>query len=162
MKRPNEQLKRGTIKLISTLCAITASALAAGCATGGGLVLDTVGPVQAPVTREDSATGTLVVYSAYEVNADFNSRNPNVPEYSDYRILDADGKLIQRVHNVTDDSIQGLVPVELPAGKYNVIAHSNGYGYVTVPVIIETRQNTILHLEGGGSCETEVVPLFEF
>lgn len=117
--------------------------------------MDTVGPVQATAVPESSTTGTLVVYSAYEVNADFNSRNPNVPEYSDYKILDTDGKLIQRVHNVTDDSIQGPMPVELPAGKYNIVAHSNGYGYVTIPVIIGTRQNTILHLEGDGSWSDE-------
>jgi len=35
----------------------------------------------------------LVVYSAYEVNADFNARDPRRPEYSDYRIFTADGNL---------------------------------------------------------------------
>jgi serine protease inhibitor len=35
------------------------------------------GPVQAQTAVVNSTDGTLVVYSAYEVNADFNSRDPN-------------------------------------------------------------------------------------
>ena len=40
-------------------------------------------------------------------------------------------------------------------GEYHVIARANGYGYVTVPVIIEARRSTVLHLEGDGSWPDE-------
>lgn len=127
-----------------------------GCAgMGSGLVLDTVGPSPNPIISTNAGSGTLTVFSAYKVNPDFNSVDPNGREYSDYRILNADGNLIRRVHNVTDDYIQGPVPVDLPAGKYSVIARSNGYGYVTIPVMIETRQDTILHLDGNDSWPDE-------
>jgi hypothetical protein len=139
------------MKAFFTLIVIAAGTLLSGCATGkNGLALDTVGPPLPQPTAASSTNGTLLVYSAYEVNADFNARDPNRPEYSDYKILTSDGKLLQRVHNNSGTILQDAVTVELSPGKYNVIARANGYGYVTVPVMIVTQQNTILHLEGGG------------
>ncbi|HEY1717050.1 MAG TPA: hypothetical protein VGH42_02000 [Verrucomicrobiae bacterium] len=130
---------------------IVAGSFLSGCATGkNGTVLDTVGP-SLPQPAAISTNGTLVVYSAYEVNADFNARDPNRPEYSDYRIFTTDEKLLQRVRNNSGTILQDPLSVQLPPGKYNVIARANGYGYLTIPVIIAARQNTILHLEGGGS-----------
>ncbi len=137
---------------------IMAGALLSGCATEkNGLALDTVGPPLSQPTAANSTNGTLVVYSAYEVNADFNRRDPYRPEYSDYRIFSTDGKLLRKIHNNSGTILQDPVPVELPAGKYRVIARANGYGYVTVPVIVEAQQSTILHLEGGGSWPDESV-----
>jgi hypothetical protein len=144
------------MKTYFTLTAILAAALLSGCATGkSGLALDTVGPPLPQPTAAISTNGTLVVYSAYEVNADFNVRDPNRPEYSDYKILTADGKLLQKVHNNSGTILQDAVPVALPPGKYNVVARANGYGYVTVPIMIVPQQNTILHLEGGSSWPDE-------
>jgi len=114
------------------------------------LVLDTAGPMPGQTATASSGPGTLVVYSAYKVNADFNNLNPNRPEHSDYRILNADGKSFKWIHNVTD-VLQNPVSVELPGGKYFVVARSNGYGIVTIPVIIVSQQNTILHLDGNDS-----------
>lgn len=123
-----------------------------GCATGkSGLVLDTVGPVPAQATLRYSTPGTLVVYSDYDANADFNRRDPYRPEYSDYTIYTADGRLSQRVHNDSGTIRQNPVSVKLAAGKYRVVARANGYGSVTVPVIIAAQQTTILHLEGGAA-----------
>ena len=146
------------MKTSFTLIVIAADALLSGCATGkNGLVLNTVGPSPSqPVATSSSLTnGILVVYSAIRRNADFNALDPNRPEYSDYTIFTTDGKLLQKVHNNSGTILQEPVAVELPPGKYNVIARANGYGYVTVPVMIETQQNTILHLEGGGSWPNE-------
>ena len=128
---------------------VVACALLAGCAgMNSGLVLDTAGPMPAPSAAAGSGPGTLIVYSAGKVNADFNSRDPNRREYSDYKILNADEKLIRHVHNVTDDIFQGPVSVELPPGKYFVVARSNGYGVVIIPVIIASQRQSILHLDG--------------
>ena len=131
---------------------ITVGAFLAGCAgMRSDLVLDTAGPIPGQTASANSGPGTLVVYSAYKVNADFNAANPNRPEYSDYRILNADGKSFKWVHNAANDFLQGPVAVELPAGKYLVLARSNGYGVVTIPVIIVSKQDTILHLDGNDS-----------
>jgi len=37
----------------------------------------------------------------------------------------------------------------LQPGKYEVVARANGYGEVTVPVVVEAQRTTVLHLEGG-------------
>lgn len=120
-------------------------------------MLDPVGPSVSSSKTKNSTNGTLTVYSAYEVNADFNARDPNRPEYSDYKICRPDGMLLQRVHNNSGTILQGVVPVVLPAGKYQVEARANGYGFVIVPVIIKANQNTVLHLEGGGFWPDESV-----
>ena len=105
-----------------------------------------------------STNGTLVVYSAFKRNADFGSRDPNSPEYSDYKIFTTDGKLLKKVHNNSGTILQDAVPVELSTGKYHVMAHANGYGrYVVVPIVIAAGQTTILHLEGGGFWPNESV-----
>jgi hypothetical protein len=143
------------MKTLLALTVISAVALLAGsgCVAGNnGLALDTVGPAlsSTPITSP-SSNGILLVYSAYRRNADFNSRDPYRPEYSDYEILTGDGKLLQRVHNNSGTMFQDAVAVALAPGKYQVKARANGYGMVTVPVIIATRKSTILHLEGGFS-----------
>jgi hypothetical protein len=144
------------MKTFLTSNVVAAGVLLAGCATGkSGITLDTVGPVSAQSVAISSTNGTLKVYSAYEVNADFNSRDPYRPEYSDYRIFTTDGKLLQKVRNNSGTILQDPVSVELQPGKYRVVARANGYGYVTVPVIIAAQENTVLHLEGGDSWPDE-------
>jgi hypothetical protein len=128
---------------------IAAGAFLAGCAgMRSDLVLDTAGPMPGQAPPAASGPGTLIVYSAGKVNADFNASDPSRREYSDYRILNADRKLVKRVHNATEDVLEAPVSVELSPGKYFVVARSNGYGVVTVPVIIAPAQQTILHLDG--------------
>lgn len=121
------------------------------CVSGkNGLVLDTVGPAPTQPWVANSTNGTLVVYSVYDVNADFAGRDRRSPEYSDYRIFTTDGKKLREVHNNSGTILQDPLAVELPPGKYRVVAHSNGYGYVTVPIVIASRLYTIVRLEGDG------------
>ncbi|HVU27995.1 MAG TPA: hypothetical protein VHG71_09700 [Verrucomicrobiae bacterium] len=137
---------------------IVAAFVLSGCMTAKNVtVLDTVGPVRKELTAKNSTNGTLIVYSAYEVNADFNARDPNRPEYSDYKILTAGGKLLQKVHNNTGTILADPLPVPLTPGKYIVVVRANGYGRLTIPVVIEARRSTVLHLEGGGSWPDESV-----
>ena len=143
------------MKIFFALILFASGALLSGCATGKNVVLDTVGPAPAQTLSANSNEDTLMVYSAYEVNADFNARDPNRPEYSDYKIFSADGKILRRVHNNSGTILQDPAQIKLPAGKYRVVARANGYGYVTVPIIIEAKQNTILHLEGGDAWPDE-------
>ena len=136
--------------------ALGAGALLSGCTTSeSGMILDQVGPPPAPVSGITSTNGTLVVYSAFEAGADFNSRDPYRQEYSDYKIFSPDGKLLQRVHNDSGTVLVSPTPVGLPAGRYRVVARANGYGTVTVPVLVEAHQVTTIHLEGGGSWPDE-------
>jgi hypothetical protein len=124
--------------------------LLAGCATSNrAMVLDGVGPDPTAPVNTRAAMGSLLVYSAYEVNANFNSRDSRRPFYSDYRILNPDGQLQQAVVNDSGTVLQRPKLVELPAGTYHVIAQANGYGFVIVPVTIVGGQTTLVHLQGG-------------
>ena len=127
-----------------------AIALLSGCASPGpGLVLDPVGPPPFPSAAAGS-TGTLKVFSAFQQGADFNSQLYR-RHYTDYEILSADGKRLQWVRNDSGTSVEAPRRVELPAGTYRVVAHANGYGEVTVPVVVRPNQVTTVHLEGSPS-----------
>ena len=124
--------------------------LLAGCVSQPhGLVLDPIGP-PGPQSASTGTHGTLVVFSAYDPHADFNDL-PYLHHYTDYKILSAEGKLRQSVHNSNGLSLDGPKRVELPVGTYRVEAHANGYGSVTVPVVIRANQVTTVHLEGSVS-----------
>jgi hypothetical protein len=47
--------------------------------------------------------------------------------------------------------VGGPTSVQLAAGSYHVVARANGYGLVTVPVVIQGGKETVIHLDGGGS-----------
>lgn len=139
------------MRLLSFSLVAGLAVLLAGCCTCGQahLTLPTVGPGPHQIAAASLTNGTLVVYSAFEVGAAFNSRDSLDQEYSNYKILTPDGKLLRRVHNNSDDMLQQPVSVKLPGGKYLVVAHANGYGVVTVPVLVVAGKRTSLHLEGG-------------
>ena len=138
------------MKLKFSLVLGSAVILLAGCVTTNHeLVLETVGPGPDAVRRAKATEGTLVVYSAYEANADFNARDPRRPEYSAFWIYSADGRLHRQVQNNSGTILQRPQGVSLPVGGYRVVAQANGYGSVTVPVIIGPGQDTLVHLEGG-------------
>ena len=140
------------MKTVSILYIAVIGGLLSGCTSDRSrLVLDPVGPRSLQTPAINSQNGTLVVYSAYDAGANFNARDPYRPIHSDYKIFSLDGSLLRAVHNDSGTILQDAVPVELPTGKYRVVANANGYGHVTIPVVIEACQTTVLHLEGGGS-----------
>jgi hypothetical protein len=127
-----------------------AAALLTGCVSQQhGLVLDPIGP-PTPQSARPSSNGTLMVFSAFDVHAHFNDL-PYLQHYTDYKITSQDGKLLQTVRNDTGTLLEEPKKVQLPAGVYSVVARANGYGVVTVPVIIRTNQVTTVHLEGSPS-----------
>jgi hypothetical protein len=148
---PMTILCNGNFMKLKLLIAIGGAALGlAGCAMSPhAVVLDTVGPAPEASPSTADANGVLSVYSAYQASADFNVRDPYRHEYSDYKILRADGTLVQQVHNSSGSILQRPAQVTLPAGKYQVVASANGYGQVTVPVVIVGGRQTLVHLEGG-------------
>ena len=145
------------MKPVLIFCALAIGGLLSGCASDrNGLVLAPVGPPPGQsFTASSSSNGALVVYSAYDVGANWNARDPRRPVYSDYKIFSLDGNLPHAVHNDSDTILQDPAKVELPPGKYRVVASANGYGRVTIPVVIEACQTTVLHLEGGGTWPDE-------
>jgi hypothetical protein len=88
------------------------------------------------------------------VNADFNSRDPYREEYSNYRIYSQHGKLLRRVQNDNGSNFGSPAEVSLAPGKYRVVARANGFGTVTVPVVISRDRVTTVHLEGGPSVDS--------
>ena len=123
-------------------------ALLSSCASREpALVLDPVGPFAFP-SADTAPTGTLCVFSAFEQGADFNSQLYR-RRYSDYDILSLDGKRLRRVHNDKGTVVEAPQKVELPVCNYRVVARANGYGEVTVPVVIRANELTTVHLEGG-------------
>ena len=85
-----------------------------------------------------------------EHHADFNDL-PYLRHYTDYKITCQDGKPVQTVHNDNRTPLEVPKRVQLPTGAYCVVARANGYGVVTVPVIIRANQVTTVHLEGSPS-----------
>jgi len=143
------------MKTYYTIVLLTAATLWSSCASGQhGLTLNPVGPppVQASAPSDN---GTLVVFSAFEVTAVTPGDYEHRRHYSDYKIFSPDGKLLQIVHNDSNTVLREATRVKLPAGTYRVVARANGYGMVTVPVVIEKNEVTTVHLEGGGSWPNE-------
>ena len=129
---------------------MAAVAVLSGCASPGpGVVLDPVGPPPL-ASASVSPNGVLIVFSAFEQSADFNSQLYR-RHYTDYRIRSADGKPLQTVRNDGGALAEGPKRVQLPVGTYRVVARANGYGEVTVPVLIRADQVTTVHLEGSSS-----------
>ncbi len=129
---------------------LIAAALLPGCATPPrGLVLDPVGPAPAPAVGDES-TGSLIVFSAYEESAHFNA-SPYHHWLTDYKIYSIDRELLRTVHNDSNTVVEGPTRVKLTPGRYRVVARANGYGLVTVPVVIAAGEVTRVHLEGGGA-----------
>ena len=138
-----------------TFAILSFAVLLAGCASSQhSLTLAPVGPpTNQPVALNDN--GTLVVFSAYEATPANQGDYEHRRHYSDYKILSEDGKLLQVVHNDSNTVLREATQVNLAPGRYRVVARANGYGIVTVPVVIERSQVTTVHLEGGGSWENE-------
>jgi hypothetical protein len=109
------------------------------------MVLETVTPENS-APRNTPAASALVVYTAPDPHAHFDG-TPYHLYYSDYEVRSEDGALVRKVHNDSGSVIEGPVEVNLPAGKYRVHARANGYGWVTVPVLIEAGKVTTVHLE---------------
>jgi hypothetical protein len=123
--------------------------LICGCASfHRALVLGPVGPSPQP-SSGSGQEGFLQVFSAFDPTPGF-SGSPYHYYYTDYRVLSNDGsQLIKQVHNNSGKLLEGPKRVELPAGAYRVLARANGYGVVTVAVVIRPGQVTAVHLEGG-------------
>lgn len=137
------------------------AALLSGCAgSHPRMTLDAVGPAPASVANSTATNGSLVVFSETETAYDSDSLASSSSEdwtpssytweYSSYKILYPDGRLLGYVRNNAGSSPLHPEQIQLPAGNYRVVASSYGYGRVAVPVVVAPNQLTVLHLDGDG------------
>jgi len=138
------------VKLYHVFVLLSGIAFLEGCASfQSGLVLDPVGP--APnASRVPGSNGVLMVFSAFDPHGHFNGSLYR-RYHTDYKIFSQDGALLQVIHNDIAGVMDDPKPVELQAGRYRIVARANGYGWVTVPVLITAHCVTTIHLEGGAS-----------
>jgi len=136
------------MKPVSAASVLVLAGWLTGCASAHHeVVLQPVGPPPG-ASEAASSEGSLVVYSAQNSAPDFN-QSPYRRSYTDYEVLSADGTtVVRKVHNDTGKMVEGPARVSLPVGSYRVVARANGYGTVTVPVVIKGNQVTTVHLEG--------------
>jgi hypothetical protein len=112
-----------------------------------GCVSDHTGEILPPVGPVTTQAGSLLVFTAHDVNPNFNNVEEYEPHYTDYKIMTGPGRFLQVVHNDAGTIHRHPFRVKLPAGHYDVVAWANGRGLVTVPVIIVAQQLTVVHLD---------------
>lgn len=144
---------------LACLLFVVAGVGSVGAGDNGGLTLAPVGP--AAVEKPSAGTnGTLVVYSAFDSSAHFGGI-PQHLYHTDYRLCAEDGHSLRTVHNDSGTVVPGPTAVVLAPGNYRVIAQANGYGKVTVPVVVRSGLTTMVHLEGGGNWKAGMRPPIE-
>lgn len=106
-------------------------------------VAETVGPARV-VSNQQQESGFLTVYSATVWMTDGDS--PTSLRHTDYEIDMPDGRFFDSVSNSSEEPTRAT----LPTGAYTVVAQSDTSGTVSVPILIESGQTTVLHLEREG------------
>jgi hypothetical protein len=135
------------MKNINIILIVTLSIpLLAGCAITP-VALDPVGP--APDNTQQSAyvpagLGWLRLYTATRTvpEGDATYYYP----HSGYKIYAESGKLLEFVPNHIDGMDESATLLKIPAGKYKVLARSEPYNVVIVPVVIQAGKTTEVHL----------------
>jgi len=116
-----------------------AAALSACASQRGPMVLPTIGP--APVeTSAGKGLGNLVVFTAWVQDRSFD-------RHTDYILISDGGKLDKPIRNQADAFDQRPSVVVLPAGRYQVIAPSENYGRIKVPVLVQEGRTTFVYLD---------------
>ena len=108
-----------------------------------------------------AGTGDLIVYSATYAQT---LEQSEYTAHTNYTIATPDGKVIRRVANATGSFASRPARVSLPPGEYHVRAQYEGGRFVTVRIVIEPEQTTVLDLEGEASKQasaTETAPATE-
>lgn len=137
---------RQVMKTIDSILAAAAASLLAGCSTTP-IVLDPVGPPPlgaiAPLHE-----GYLKVFTATETHPDGD--NTCYYPHTGYQIYGPDGKRFKWVENHVGSNDESPMVVALPEGNFKVKAQAEGFGWLTVPIVIKWRALTEVNLETSG------------
>lgn len=115
----------------------------AGCASQP-VAVSPVGP--APVSfNHTGERGYLRVFSATETHV--IAENTYYYPHTSYTIFDESGAVVKYVRNHTGSTDESPTLVAIPSGTYNIVAESESYGRMTVPVVIKDGQTTVVHLD---------------
>jgi hypothetical protein len=108
-----------------------------------------LGPVGPETSRcvETTPTGYLKVYSATE---DHNDGDTHFFPHTSYTVYSEDGKtVVKKVANAISIHDEDPSLVQLPAGKYIILAEAEHRGTVRIAAIIKPGQLTRVELEYG-------------
>jgi hypothetical protein len=120
------------------------SPLVASCAASKDLVV--IGPVGPVPERVDTSApaGYLKVYTATE---NHNDRNVHYFPHTSYTVYSEDGKTVVKiVANAIGIHDEDPSLVQLPAGKYIVLAEAEQFGMLRIAAVIEPGQLTKIDL----------------
>lgn len=136
------------MKTLRVLFSSFALLAAGGCATPSAIT--TAEPVR-PERAAPARNGVLVAYTATERHEDGDG--PAYYPHTGYLITDESGNPVRHVVNHVGSLDEQPTPVNLPAGRYVVLASRAGAGRVRIPIVIEAGRRTVLRLDGtsGGS-----------
>ena len=140
------------MKRINIIFGAAAASLLAGCSSTP-LVLDPVGPPP-PGATASLREGYLKVYTAVETHPDGDSTY--YYPHTGYQVYAPDGKRFKWVENHVGPNDESPMVVKLPAGNFTVSAQADGFGWVTVPVVIKRGKLTEVNLETWGRKKTPV------
>jgi hypothetical protein len=137
------------MKPINIILSLVGCTIMVGCSSTP-IVLEPVGPAPANAAVP-SHEGFLQVYTATEPHPDGDD---TYYPHSSYHILTEAGKLWKYVPNHTGTMDESPAVVRIPAGNYKVVARTDGYGRVTVPVVVKGDKLTEVKLETWGRKKT--------
>ena len=135
---------RSSRQLLMIAGVLSAAGMLVSCTTTP-VQLSAVGP-EPPVIHSALGQGSLVVYSDTEPKRLDNG--PPFYVHKSYLIEDQSGRILRWVPNHLGDMDEVPARVILPAGTFQIVAESTGYGQVHVPVVIEPGRTTAVHLDG--------------
>lgn len=117
--------------------------LLAGCASKP-VAIAPVGPEHVTHVAHVGA-GRLRVFTATETHA--IGDNTYYYPHTAYHIYDTSGRSVKWVQNHIGSMDETPELVSLPEGRYTVVAQSESYGRVTVPIVIADGHTTVLYLD---------------
>jgi hypothetical protein len=115
-----------------------------GCSSAPKLtVAEPVGPGRSGSGR----SGALQVYTATEQHA--VGDNTCYYPHTGYLIYNDHGQKVKYVINHVGTMDESPMVVSLPTGSYTIVAESDAYGRVRIPVVVRPSRTTEVHLERG-------------
>jgi hypothetical protein len=89
--------------------------------------------------------GSLRVYSAWD---GLDDGDPDHEKHTSYTICSDQGAVLEKIRNRCGSFGQDPMTVLLPAGTYKIEARATNFRMVSVPIVIQADQTTVVYLDG--------------